>query len=240
MLERIEAYYDAVPRSAARVEEVGPFTLFMGTGAWSYYARPRLGTSEHTFTVAEIEAAAARRRELGAPETFEWVHETTPSLLGAARAAGLDVLEAPLMVLREPQPGEPPPGVTVRMIDADDPVLEAACAAQSIGFGGDGSVDSLDFLRERMRRGLTRTAIAESADGVLAAGQHQPVDDVTEIVGVATVPSARRRGIGGAITGALVADAGPITVFLSAGDAATARVYARLGFVRVATACIVG
>ena len=31
------------PRSAARVEEVGPFTLFVGTGAWPYYARPRLG-----------------------------------------------------------------------------------------------------------------------------------------------------------------------------------------------------
>ncbi len=42
-LAAIEAYYDAVPRSAARTEECGPFTLFVGTGPWPYYARPRLG-----------------------------------------------------------------------------------------------------------------------------------------------------------------------------------------------------
>ena len=74
-----------MPRSAARVEEVGPFSLFVGTGAWPYYARPRLGRQIHR---GDIEAVRARQRELGVPEAFEWVHETTPSLLGV-RAAGL-------------------------------------------------------------------------------------------------------------------------------------------------------
>ena len=72
---------------------------------------------------------------------------------------------------------------------------------------------------------------------------HQPVDDVTEVVGVATLPAVRRQGLGGAVTGALVEDAlarGVETVFLSAGSEDIARVYARLGFRRVATACIVG
>ena len=53
----------------------------------------------------------------------------------------------------------------------------------------------------------------------------------------------RRQGLGGAVTGALVEDAlarGVETVFLSAGSDAIARVYARLGFRRVGTACIVG
>ena len=53
-LAELERYYDAVPRSAARVEEIGPFTLFVGTGAWPYYARPRLDA----FTVADIEACS--------------------------------------------------------------------------------------------------------------------------------------------------------------------------------------
>lgn len=236
----IETYYDAVPRSAARTEEIGPFTLFVSTGAWPYYARPRLGL-EHAFTVADIEAVRVRQRELGVPEAFEWVDETTPSLLPAAREAGLEVMEAPLMVLGGAVPATVPEGVTVRMIDADDPALPVAISAQDRGFGGtgEGVEGRADFMRERLRDGFTRFALAESPEGVLCVGQHQPVGDVTEIVGVATVPEARRRGLAGAVTAQLVADAAVGTVFLSAGTDA-ARVYARLGFERQGTACIVG
>ncbi|MBE2317124.1 GNAT family N-acetyltransferase [Solirubrobacter sp. CPCC 204708] len=237
MLERIEAYYDAVPRSAARAEEIGPFTLFVPTGAWPYYARPRLGL-EHAFTGAEVEAVRARQRELGVPEAFEWVHDTTPSLLAVMP---LDVMQAPLMVLRGAVPAAAPEGVTVRMIEADDPLLSAAVAAQDRGFGGSGEDvgDRVDFLRERLASGITRMAIATIGEDVVAVGQHQPVADVTEIVGVATVPEARRRGIAGALTARLVEDAAADIVFLSAGEDA-ARVYARLGFERHGTACIAG
>jgi ribosomal protein S18 acetylase RimI-like enzyme len=233
--------------------------VFVGTGSWSYYARPSLGVTR-AFTVADIEAALARKRELGQPESIEWVDETTPSLLSAARSAGLEVLEAPLLVLdrsawRAP---EPPVGMTLRVLDADDPALAAASAVQAVGFGAagtaagpegvrerDAAIDDGDstFLRERMRRGLTVTVVAEGENGPVAAGAHQPVDGVSEIVGVATLPAVRRQGLGGAVTGALVEDAlerGVETVFISAGSDAIARVYARLGFKRVGTACIVG
>ena len=85
--------------------------------------------------------------------------------------------------------------------------------------------------------------VAEGEYGPAATGMHQPVDGVTEVVGVATLPAVRRQGLGGAVTGALVEDAlarGVSTVFLSAGSDEIARVYARLGFRRVATACVVG
>jgi predicted GNAT family acetyltransferase len=75
----------------------------------------------------------------------------------------------------------------------------------------------------------------------LCAGQHQPVGTVSEIVGVGTLPTARRRGLALAVTAALVADArsrGVETVFLSAGDDDVARIYSRLGFRRIATALI--
>jgi GNAT superfamily N-acetyltransferase len=247
-----------VPRPAARVEEVGPFTLFAGTGAWQYYARPRLGLS-HAYTVEEVRAALAPKRELGQAESIEWVHETTPSLLEAARSAGLDVLEAPLMVLDRgawPDPA-PPSGVTLRVLDADDPSLAGAVAAQHVAFGAAGTAagpegirerDALvseehDFVRSRLRDGLSVMVVAEGEVGPVATGMHQPVGDVTEIVGVATLPAVRRQGLGGAVTGALVEDAlarGVETVFLSAGSEAIARVYGRLGFQRVGTACIVG
>ena len=258
-LAELERYYDAVPRSAARVEEVGPFSLFVGTGQWPYYARPRLGLAGG-IAAADIEAVRARQRELGVPEAFEWVHESTPALLDVVRACGLAVLEAPLMVLdravwRAP---EPPPGIALRVLDADDPALAAARAVQNVGFGAAGTAagpeglsereaatveDGLDFTRERLRRGVSVMVVAEGPYGPAATGMHQPVDGVTEVVGVATLPTVRRQGLGGAVTGRLVEDAlerGVETVFLSAGSEDIARVYARLGFRRVATACVVG
>ena len=255
----IKRYCDAAPRSAARTEEYGPFTLFVGEGPWPYYARPRLG--EGGFSAEAVEAVRARQRELGVPEALEWVHETTPELLAAVRETGLDVLEAPLMVLERSafRAPDPPPGIALRVLGADDEALAAAGAVAAVGFGAPGTAagpeggrerdaalseeDGLAFRRERLRRRLTVTAIAEGVSGPIAVGSHNPVGDVTELVGVATLPTVRRQGLGGAVTGALVADAlegGADLVFLSAGSEDIGGVYARLGFRRVGTACIAG
>ena len=67
------------------------------------------------------------------------------------------------------------------------------------------------------------------------------VGDVAEIAGVATLPVARRRGLGAAVTAALARElraAGTDLIFLSAGSEEIARVYLRVGFRRVGTACI--
>lgn len=56
------------------------------------------------------------------------------------------------------------------------------------------------------------------------------------------LPRWRRRGVGAALTAVLVDDAhtsGAATVFLSAGTPSVARVYERVGFGPVGTACIV-
>ncbi|MCI4067101.1 GNAT family N-acetyltransferase, partial [Micromonospora sp. R77] len=75
----------------------------------------------------------------------------------------------------------------------------------------------------------------------LASGMAMRVDDVAEIAGVATLPVARRRGLGAAVTATLAHElraAGTDLVFLSAGSEEIARVYLRVGFHRVGTACI--
>jgi GNAT superfamily N-acetyltransferase len=258
LLERIEAYFDSAPRAAADTEQHGALTLFVSRIPWRYYGRPRLGL-EHDVGADDVAAVRARQRELGVREAFEWVHETTPSLAGAATAAGLEVTQVPLLALDAEawRPAAPPKGVTVRMLGADDPALASAQGAVELAFAAPGTaigaagpaerdvatagLDDLGFLRERMRRGLTAIAVAESeAEGALAAGSHQPVGDVTEVVGVGTLPCARRRGIGAAVTGRLVEHArerGASLIFLSAADEDVARMYGRLGFRRVGTAC---
>ncbi|MFI9722389.1 GNAT family N-acetyltransferase [Streptomyces sp. NPDC052396] len=178
ILDRLEAYYDAVPRSGARAEDFGPLTLFVrdGGAGYPYYARPARGFSGPV-QASDVDRVRARQRQLGLPESFEWVAGTTPALRAAV---------------------------------------------------------------ERSGRTLVAAAVVDGS--VLGSGQHQPVGAVSEIVGVGTLPSARRQGLAAAVTAELVRDAGArrgvATVFLSAGDEDIARLYARLGFRRVGTALI--
>jgi predicted GNAT family acetyltransferase len=91
-------------------------------------------------------------------------------------------------------------------------------------------------LQDRIRRGVSVTAGAFTDDGMVASGTHQPVGSTTEIVGVGTLPSARRRGLGAAVTSALVEhalDNGVDLVLLSAESDAVAAVYERVGFHRI-------
>ena len=243
ILETIETYYDTAPRGNAEAEAHGPFTLFQKAGpdGWDYYVRPRLGLT-HDVTREDVDAARARRRELGATESFEWVHETTPSLLAAVRASGLAVERCPLLVLDAPVRAVAE-GVDIRMLSPDDD-LSPVVAAVHAGFDGTDEVRPQASERQArlMRAGLLALAGAYDAQRVvLGGGSHGPRGRTTELTGIAVLPRARRRGIGAAITAALVDDAhsrGVTTVFLSAQDDAVARVYERVGFVRVGTACI--
>jgi len=239
LLGRIDAYCDAVPRSGARVEELGPLRLFVADGVpWPYYARPSGGA----VTVADVRAVRSRQWALGAPETLEWIAELAPTLGPAALESGLAVVELPLMALDRPT-AVPATAARIRRLQPDDRALAAARAVADLAFTGRGAAGDwperrLGAVRDRMAAGLMVTYVAEDAGGVLAAGSHQPAGGATEIVGIGTLPDARRRGLGAAVTAALVADArrgGAETVFLSAGSDANARLYGRVGFSRVGT-----
>ncbi|SCG63687.1 GNAT family N-acetyltransferase [Micromonospora inositola] len=266
LFDRLERFYDAVPRDGARTEEYGALVLFVRDGAgWPFYARPRLDATEPP-SLADVTAVRARQRGLGLPEAFEWVHEVTPDLLAVARSAGLTVLEAPLMVLDPADPPDPATlgDVSVRVLDpaspgfAADVAIRRAVAAVGFSNGGtargeagpaerDAAVASLDVaaLDEeavRVADGRRISVLAEAAEqGALASGMAMRVGDVAEIAGVATLPVARRRGLGAAVTAALARElraAGTDLIFLSAGSEEIARVYLKVGFRRVGTACI--
>lgn len=262
-VDRIDVFCDAVPRDRGRAEEYGPLTLFVRVGAgWPYYARPTRGAQD--VTADHVSAVRDRQRALGLPESFEWIDEVTPSMRQAAEKAGLRVIAHPLMVLSGPVP--PARGGAagdVRMIGADDPQLARMQAVQMIAFGAPGmapgpgdtadrdvmvpAVDpaALELVRDRMRRGrlLLAAGFAAGHDGPVAVGGCQFLAGVAEIVGVGTLPIARRRGLGTAVTARLGAAAlarGAETVFLSAADDEVARMYERLGYLRVGTSMVAG
>ena len=94
VIERIDAFCDAVPRRRARAEQYGPLEVFIPVGVgWPYYARPRQG-SRPPVTAADIRAVRARQRELIIPESFEWIEQSAPEMAAAADEAGLEVQPA--------------------------------------------------------------------------------------------------------------------------------------------------
>jgi GNAT superfamily N-acetyltransferase len=274
---RLERFYDAVPRPYATVEDFGGLVLFIRDGeGWPYYARPQVGAE--TPSAADITAVRRRQRELGIPEAFEWVHETTPDLLAVARSAGLDVHLAPLLVLDPAAllPELPVPGATVRVLDPRSPTfaddVAASRAVSRLAFGAPANATPLEGATsgslvtmdagpaerdaatvalpsgelERVRTLSAGTdfltAVADSpAEGILATGGIQRAGEISEVVGVATLPSARNRGYASQLTATLAhrtLDTGATTVFLSASDDDVARLYTRVGFRRIGTACI--
>jgi len=256
MISRVDDYLHAVPLSGSFAEQVGPFTLFRSTTVWPYYARPVPGSGT-TIEPADIDGLRARCAELGIPVSFEWVVQTCPSLGPAAAAAGLSVVEHPLLVLERKDFRPAKAEARCEILPANEGVLRQARAVAGLAFGDPGTAvgvagpadrdakadavaeDMIAAVLDRVLSGVTVGAGAFTDEGMVASGQHQPVGSTTEIVGVGTLPSMRRKGLAAAVTSTLVEHAfahGVDLVLLSAESAAVAAVYERVGFRRIGSA----
>ncbi len=262
VIQQLEQYYDAVPRRRARPEPVGPFTLFVAQSGWPYYARPQFGGSD-AIEPSDVRRVLERQRELGLPRVIEWVDEATPGLAAVVESTGVHVSRCPLLVLAGAPCGS---SGAARMIGPDEvDTLIATRAAISVGFSyagtatGEAGIEArdagLDSARNEVDEGFLtglRTgavqmaaAFASAADGAelgpVGGGSYAAVGDVAEIAGVAVLPAYRRRGLAAQVTYVLATDAltrGVSTVFCSAQSDVVARVYERIGFCRVGTACV--
>ncbi|MFF4343694.1 GNAT family N-acetyltransferase [Kitasatospora sp. NPDC001540] len=187
VLARLETYYDAAPRFSATTEEHGPLTLFVRTGqGWHYYGRPTLG-GPGVFTAEDVQRVRARQRELGAPESFEWVHETSPALRAAVEAAGLEVHEHPLLVLDLDAPTTADPSATdpttadstvaaaddpeVRTVAPGDPLLPSAVMLPHLAFAEAGTgigTAGPEQLAEAVQGPESEAAVARMAERITA------------------------------------------------------------------------
>jgi GNAT superfamily N-acetyltransferase len=261
LLDCVERYFAAAPLPDARIETAGALDVPVGDPVWPYPARPRREAGP--VTADDVRTALRLQSAAGLPGALEWIPERSPGTTAAARAAGLAVEELPLLVAADPVDLMLPAGVRLYLVGADDPELPSyqqvavvAFGNPAVGTGRDGppgepsgAVDPLAatrtaVLRQRIAAGRTVMMVAVENGEPVAVGSHQPVDvegtEVSEIVGVATLPRFRGRGLGAGLTSALAAHAreSADTVFLAAGDDDVARVYERVGFARLATAAV--
>jgi GNAT superfamily N-acetyltransferase len=267
LLDRIERYFSLAPLADARVHAVGALRVPIGSPEWPYPARPEPGR-EAEVTVADVRAAVALQEQAGLPVELEWLGDRCRGLAGVARAAGLTVDELPVLVADDPVEVLLPAEVRLYLVGADDPRLglyqrlaELAFASPgllaavpagagrgtpdvALGDPGPAELPPTEALRERVASGRTVMMVAVDDGQPVAIGSHQPVEvdgtEISEVVGVATLPRFRGRGLGAGLTSALVEHARQTAdlVFLSAGDDDVARVYERAGFARVGTSCL--
>ncbi|MFF8971532.1 GNAT family N-acetyltransferase [Streptomyces sp. NPDC014995] len=254
--DRIEQYYATVPLLFAEAEDHGSLRLFVrrepGTPYYGGPSHARPASDSATVTATDIARVRTRQRELGVPESFEWLAEVTPTLRARVEAAGLPVAERPLMTLpRNHQlPPQPlPEGITLRTVTADDPALPAVLALPTLSFTPDTTAGPRELAtatgkltadgtpettRPSLRAGHKVLIAAFTQDDTpLAAGHYHPCHGTTEIGGVCTLPTARRQGLAAAVTTALATHARTHdvhTVFLAYAEERVARLYAGLGF----------
>ncbi|MCA1711734.1 MAG: GNAT family N-acetyltransferase [Actinobacteria bacterium] len=248
LLDRIDAYCDAVPRSAALVEEFGPLRLFVPNGSGHpWYARPV--AADVQVTADDVQRVLARQCALGLPVAVEWLQGRPEGLEQLAAEAGLHVHRYPLMAAeRVAEPASV--NADVRLLGPDDDLAGAAAVAD-IGFGAAGTAVGEQGVEALARKEVpdlirhvaegTRAVAAAFLDGQpVARGGIAVVGDVCEIAGVATLPGFRRRGLGAAVTYVLAQEAarrGARLLWLMADSDDVARIYGGLGFERVGIAC---
>lgn len=257
LLDRIERYCAVAPLPDAPLQQVGPLEVPIGSPEWPFPARPRPG-EEGRVTPDDVRAAVALQEAAGLPAALEWLGDHCRGLAAAARSAGLVVDELPLLVAADPIEVLLPADVRLYVVGADDPELPryqrlaqlafaapAGAVAPAAGSGpGPAGLPATTVLRERVAAGRTVLMVAVDGRGPVAVGSHQPLDvggeEISEVVGVATLPRFRGRGLGAGITSALTEHARQTAdlVFLAAGDDDVARVYERVGFARVGTSCL--
>jgi predicted GNAT family acetyltransferase len=183
-------------------------------------------------------AFAAEGRWLSA----ELIEEANPGLAEALAANGMTIVSRPPLLVVEPGDlvmPELPAAVTASVVSSADEKVEAdAVAARAYEMDGMGS----PFQPEPSNG----ASVLVRLDGVpvATAGWTAVADGVTEIAGVGTLHSHRRRGLGAIATAFATQQAfelaGATLAWLTPGDDGADRVYRRLGYTPKATAVHLG
>lgn len=181
---------------------------------------------------------------------LEVIEERFPGLAEALIAYGVPEVTAPAPVLAMTEPPEPTAspgrtdGVEISLIPAGDAqAVDEYMAVGQAAFEHWVTPDGLAFWRALVRRTIDtetgRAAIARQAGVPVGCGMVYGHHPAAELLGVGTVPAARRQGIAAALCTALVDDhfarLPSVPLWLSAGDDGAHTLYEKLGFYRAAT-----
>jgi ribosomal protein S18 acetylase RimI-like enzyme len=254
--DRLEDYMRCAAGSGRETVEIPPFVIFLDpldSLRFFNYAHPlepiggdpELLVGRLSEPLAALRALFRARRR--APR-FEYVEEYAPDLAAVLAAAGFTHEgRYPLLVCDPHSYRAAPPvtGLVIQQLAAGSPSADlrdfVVVERQGFEYRATEEVteDDCEDLRDALRRG--GLAFLARLDGRPAgiASCTLPMDGLTELTGIATLPAFRRLGIATAITAAAARAAfgsGVEAAFLTAGDDHAGRVYQRAGFLPHAAA----
>ncbi|MGH2588273.1 MAG: GNAT family N-acetyltransferase [Dehalococcoidia bacterium] len=231
----------AVQVKGAEVIDCGPFrALVSRTTDWANLAMPILPSANLDEVTAAVEELCRRFAERGRTPRFLFKEPFFPGLASMLEQAGLVLVEREPLMVCTPVSFRPfrNPKVSVHFLRATDPDTDLA-AFQTIWSESldDGSwvptPDALAAFRSELDQPLHRAALASLGGRPVGTGFVASHGEGCEIMRVATIPAARRHGVGATVSSALVRagfDGGATLAWLTATTAGARALYERVGF----------
>jgi GNAT superfamily N-acetyltransferase len=239
-LARVQAYLRAAARLHAEVIEVPGFTIFVSPAdatPGESFAMPDSPAAATVGSLREVTSTLLSRQRIPAISAIEGY---APGLSDALEGAGYRESARKAIMVYEGAPAQTPPRsarLGIQMLDARASLaaIRENLAINIAGFESDEPPPTEDDARAFARLLTRARAFTVTLRGkpVAAALMEAPVDGVTELVGVATLPAYRRRGIAAVLVAHMARQAqalGVEVVFLRPISEASARIYARAGF----------
>ncbi|HET8845559.1 MAG TPA: GNAT family N-acetyltransferase [Ktedonobacteraceae bacterium] len=239
----LQTYLREAACRGREVERVGPFLATFtpsSNNPFLNYAIPDDGADP---SAEQIEGLADLFKRRGLLPRLEFLPGAAPLVEGALQARSFTVeARMPLMTcLPEALRDLPvPPGIEL-VQPTSDQELFAMLVAQNEAYGSDAPPSEADLQRRRSSLaagGIALLARARDTGEPVGGGLCDvPIRGVTELTSVGVRTAFRRQGIAGAMTSWLTRKAfaqGIQNVFLMAAGENEARIYARVGFARVA------
>jgi ribosomal protein S18 acetylase RimI-like enzyme len=248
--DRLESYLRRAASAERVTMEIPPFVVFLDPDdplRFFNYAHPlRPIAGDPWLLRAELATPLASLRALfvsrGRTPRFEYVEEYASGLATALADDGfVEEGRYPLQVcdLQSYRSAPAVRGLEIRQLSEGNPASDLGdfitVERQSFGHRVADAITEEDCedLRNSMRRG--GLAFLARLDGRPAgiASCTVPLDGLTELAGIATLPEYRRHGVATAVTAAAAQAAfaqGVEAAFLTAGDEQAGRVYQRVGF----------
>ena len=242
-LRQMQASQASALRATSKCVEVGPYlAAFDHTNdlVWVNYAIPvaeRATEDQLREALRPLRSHFAERQRV---LRFEFSQTLWPALEGVLTAAGLVCqVRVPLMIYVPPGQTQPLPAPDVQLVDAGatDALLTAILDLRNRSFASEAlpapTAAEVAQLRQMIVDQKLRQAVAYCEGTLAGIGSMMAGGPVSELVGVATDPAFRRRGIASAMSRFLVVDhlaRGGEAVWLSAADTVAEQIYAKIGF----------
>lgn len=232
VLTRIQAALRDAIRADA--ERVGPFLVRFDAHSDHLFLNYAVPDDDVTVTPAEVEALVTAFRERSRTPRLEYLRPA-PLVDGVLAAAGFTVDQLlPMMVVDVLTAPPLPEGLVLEAVTSDADLL-AVSVVQNTAFGVGGTAGEEDVARQRSLLRDNGVIVLARLDGepVGAGAYTAPRHNLSQVAGIAVLPSFRGRGIASAVCADLTArvfDAGCTPFLETEPDDKVTRLYGPLGY----------